>query len=62
MSAAERAHPPPAPGVLSKPVSMIAGVFGEMAYQKIQEISVTDDKLCELIEGFLNVKIDAHVA
>ncbi len=56
MNAAERLHPPPEPGVLSKPVSDIAGVFGEMVYLRAVTYEVVDARLIELIEGFLNAK------
>ena len=59
MSAAERLYPPPEPGVLSKPVSVIAGVFGEMVYMRVTTHEVLDTKICDLIEGFLNAKSDA---
>lgn len=53
MARAELAHPPPEVGVLSKPVSVIAGVFANMLYLKISEIEVVDERLCLLINGFL---------
>lgn len=53
MSAAERAHPAPGAGCLSKEVSRIADIFGAMAYQRVTTFEVTDPGLVQLIDQFL---------
>lgn len=53
MQAAERANPPPASGVLSRPVSKIAGVFGALVYQRVESIAVEEPEVGALIEQYL---------
>ncbi|SFF31623.1 hypothetical protein [Paracidovorax wautersii] len=53
MEAAERAHPAPSVGCLSREVSRIADIFGAMAYRHVMAIEVNDPGLVQLIDQFL---------
>ena len=57
LEAAGKAHPPPGPWFLSKPVSKIAGVFGVLVFERAKSIQVDDPEICALIETFLKPQL-----
>lgn len=53
---AEKRFPSPGLHQMSKEVSRIGGLFGEMAYQRKMSLEISDASTCELINGLLNEK------
>lgn len=60
MKAAEKAHPMPEKHTLSKEVSRIADVYGDMVFRHVQETEVTNAALCALIDEHLAQKESPH--